>query len=267
MIISQDSRIELKEGFQTLEIDSGHDLKLELDVSGSGSLFVRIRNAGKIEIRGTVPEDRDVSILFWNDTDRKIETVESYEVKRNGNLSLAYGECNEGDTDRSVQVDLEGNSAHVDLSSASLVRSRKDYRMFAVNKAEKTSAQIKNYAVVLKDGKLMIDAVGRIVKGAKRSRSHQVSRALSFEEGQNTTILPELLIDENDVEASHAMSIGRVDEDQLYYMMSRGLDMKECTMLISLGYLLPIVDVISDTDMRLALRNELERKIGEQCLM
>ena len=267
MIISQDSRIELNGGFQTVEIDTGKDLKLELDIIDSGNLFFRIRNAGRIEIKGTVPEEKNVSILFWNDTDKKIDTVESYEVKKDGNLSLAYGECNEGDTDRYVQVDLEGKSSHVGLSSASLVRSRKNYRMYAVNKAEKTSAQIKNYAVVLKDGKLMIDAVGKIIKGAKRSRSHQTSRALSFEEGQNTTILPELLIDENDVEASHAMSIGRVEEDQLYYLMSRGLNIKECTMLISLGYLLPIVDVISDTDMRLALRNELERKITELCLM
>ncbi len=267
MIIRQDSKIELKEGFQTVEIDTDQDLKLELNAMNSGNLFFRIRNAGKIEIHGTVPEEKDVSILFWNDTDKKIETDESYEVEKNGSLSLAYGECNEGDTLRSVQVDLKGRSAHVDLSSASLARSRKEYRMFAVNEAERTSAEIKNYAVVLKDGKLMIDAVGKIVNGAKRSKSHQVSRALSFEEGQNTTILPELLIDENDVEASHAMSIGRVDEDQLYYMMSRGLNLKECTMLISLGYLLPITDIIDNEEMRKTLREELERKIAELCLM
>ena len=267
MIISRDSRIELAGGFQTVEIDAGQDLKIDLDIVDSGSLFFRIRNAGKIEINGTVPEEKDVSILFWNDTNASIETVESYEVKKQGSLNLAYGECNEADTQRRVQIDLTGRSAHADLSSASLVTGRKDYRMFAVNRAERTSAEIKNYAVVLKNGKLMIDAVGRIINGAVRSKSHQVSRALSFEEGQNTTILPELLIDENDVEASHAMSIGRVDEDQLYYMMSRGLDMKECTMLISLGYLLPVTDIIADEEMRKALREELERKITELCLM
>ncbi len=267
MIVRQDSRIELNGGFQTVDIDADTDLKLELNIKDSGNLFFRIRNAGKIEIRGTVPEEKDVAILFWNDTDKKIQTVESYEVERDGNLSLAYGECNEGDTLRDVQVSLNGRSAHAGLSSASLVRSRKDYRMFAVNNSERTSAEIKNYAVVLKNGKLMIDAVGKIINGAKRSRSHQVSRALSFEEGQNTTILPELLIDENDVEASHAMSIGRVDENQLYYMMSRGLNMKECTMLISLGYLLPIADIIANEEMRKALREELERKIRELCLM
>ena len=267
MNIGQDCRIKLNGGFQTFEIDTDRDLKLELEIADSGNAFFRIRNAGKIEINASVPEGKDVSVLFWNDSDQRIETLETYQVEKQGSLHLAYGECNAGDTDRNVEVSLEGKSAHADLNSASLARSRKDYRMSVINRAERRSAEIKNYAVVLKDGKLMIDAIGKIVNGAVRSKSHQVSRALSFEEGQNTTILPELLIDENDVEASHAMSIGRVDVDQLYYMMSRGLDMKECTMPISLGYLLPIVDVISDTDMRLTLRNELERKITELCLM
>ena len=113
----------------------------------------------------------------------------------------------------------------------------------------------------------MIDAVGKIVKGAKKSESHQVSRALSFEEGQSATILPELLIDEDDVQASHAMSIGKVEEKDLFYMMSRGLSLKECTKLISLGYLLPITETISDEILKETLQKELERKISELCMM
>ena len=112
------------------------------------------------------------------------------------------------------------------------------------------------------DGSLVIDAVGRIVKGAHRSESHQTSRALCFEDGQTSKILPELLIDEDDVQASHAMSIGRMDEDQLYYMMSRGLSVEECASLVSTGYLMPVCDVIDHEELRTALRQELERKLS-----
>lgn len=267
MILKQDSSLELNGGFQRYEIDTVQDLKIKLQIHASGSFFFRILNAGKIEIEGNIPEGNDVSVVFWNDSEGRVETVESYAVDQQGSLHLAYGECNEGETERSVQVDLNGRSAHTDISSASLVRSRKNYRILAANHGIKTSAEIKNYAVVLKEGKLMIDAIGKITKGAAKSKSHQVSRALSFEDGQNTTILPELLIDENDVEASHAMSIGKVDEEQLYYLMSRGLNMRQCTTLISLGYLLPITDLIRDDDIRITLRSELERKVGELCSM
>jgi Fe-S cluster assembly protein SufD len=121
---------------------------------------------------------------------------------------------------------------------------------------------MRNFAVVMKQGRLMIDAIGSIVNGAKQSKNHQTSRALSFEDGQHSTILPELLIDENDVEASHAMSIGRVDDEQLYYLMSRGLTLPQVTALISSGYLMPVADVIENEEVRSVLREELERKLS-----
>ena len=53
--------------------------------------------------------------------------------------------------------------------------------------------------------------------------------------GQKTIVL----IDEYDVQASHAMSIGRVDEEQLYYLMSRGLSKEDATQMIILGFIEP----------------------------
>ena len=59
------------------------------------------------------------------------------------------------------------------------------------------------------------------------------------------------------------MSIGRVDDEQLYYMMSRGLTLQQCTALLSAGYLLPVADVIEDPQVQSLLRAELERKLSE----
>ena len=81
----------------------------------------------------------------------------------------------------------------------------------------------------------------------------------------NAVILPELLIDEDDVQASHAMSMGRVDEDALYYLMSRGLSVQQCTSLISQGYLLPITETLNNEELKNKLKEEMERKIGELC--
>lgn len=64
------------------------------------------------------------------------------------------------------------------------------------------------------------------------------------------------------VEASHAMSIGRVDDEQLYYLMSRGLTLPQVTALISSGYLMPVADVIEKEEIRSVLREELERKLS-----
>ena len=132
-----------------------------------------------------------------------------------------------------------------------------------INYAPHTNGNMKNFAVMMEGGNLNIDAVGKIVKGAHGSQSHQTSRALSFEPGQHATIVPELLIDEDDVQASHAMSMGSVDPDHLYYMQTRGLSLSQCISLISTGYLLPIVDTIADETLKGKLREQLEKEMAE----
>ena len=266
MKITESGKLIPEKGFHQYEI-SGNEIDLQIEFQTDCELFVRICKASCLRITSLIHKGVHVSLLYWNETQESVVFEENYEVRQDGSLILAYGECNDADTIHQTDVLLCEPQAEAVLSSASLVSSKKEYRIKTINRGVRTSADIRNYAVVLKDGKLMIDAIGKIERGAKRSQSHQTSRALEFEEGQCATILPELLIDENDVQASHAMSIGRVDENQLYYMMSRGLDLKQCTMLISQGYLLPVTDFISDEKIRETLKMQLERKIQESCLM
>ncbi len=250
-------------GYSEYEIDSERDLEITFTASQSANVFVRIKNCGKLRIRSFIRENAKVCLMFWNVSENKLVADEQHEVMRNADLTVAYGECSDGETERTTYTALREEGAKALISSASLVASRKTYNMNVVNFAPHTYGDMKNYAVVLKHGVLTIDAIGRIIKGAYRSESHQTSRALSFEEGQKSTILPELLIDENDVQASHAMSMGRMDEDQLYYMMSRGLDIRQCTSLISSGYLMPITELIEDEEMKNRLKEEMERKLAD----
>lgn len=261
--VNQD--IQLSDGYHEYEIDTDRSLELTFSASGNVQVFVRIIHCGPLRIRTFNARDSKVSYLFWNDMKEPLNCDETHEVMGDAEVTVAYGECNEAASKRKTYMTLRENGAHGKVSSASLVRADKNYSMEVVNFAPHTLGNIENYAVVLKGGKLMIDAIGKIVKGAKASESHQTSRALAFEEGQNAEILPELLIDENDVQASHAMSMGRVDDDQLYYLMSRGLTMQQCTSLISTGYLMPIADVIDQEELRNTLRKELEGKISSLC--
>lgn len=259
MLINSNDVLNINEGFNLFEIDTDKDFNLDLNINKNCNIFIDIKDANNININGSI--NSDATIVFWNNSNNDIKTFENYNVLSNGNLNIAYGECNNNKTIRNVDVNLIEDNASALVSSASLVNCLKDYRIKVISKAKNTLGNMKNFAVVLKDGKLVIDAIGKIEKGAKRSKSHQVSRALCFNDKQSSTILPELLIDENDVEASHAMSIGRVDDKHLYYMMSRGLSLNECTSLLSLGYLLPIIDYIDDETLKNTLKKEIESKL------
>lgn len=265
--ISDSKTIILEDESYEIEINSDKAIDLTFVIQNNTNVLVNIQACPSLHISCELKEDYEAKILYWNSSKNELVASEEYNVYRNGDLTVAYGECNLANTNRDTTILLKEAGANAVLSSASLVNVNKEYRMRVVNEAEHTHGDMKNYAVVLSEGKLMIDAIGAIKKGAHRAESHQTSRALSFAEGQKATILPELLIDENDVQASHAMSMGRMDEDQLYYMMSRGLSIEDCTSLIATGYLLPIVDVVKDENLKETLKKELEGKIQELCSM
>ena len=266
MIINSTQSLSLDHNSHSYEIN-GDDIKLDLRIEESCNVFFRIVKVSSLEVKGLIPSETKVSLFFWNECEQEINACEDFVVEKDGDLSVGYGECNNASVNRKSILTLKGEGSKGRISTASLINCRKRYQIRVINDNVHTDATISNYAVVLKGGELMIDAVGQILNGAHKSTSHQTSRALSFEEGQKATILPELLIDENDVKASHAMSIGRVDEAQLYYMMSRGLDMPSCTKLISLGYLLPIAELIEDEQLKSAVQKQLENRINSLCMM
>ncbi len=74
---------------------------------------------------------------------------------------------------------------------------------------------------------------------------------------------PILLIDEDDVKAGHAASVGQVNPDQVFYMMSRGVTKEEAQRLIIYGFLAPVVSEIPLANLESQLQSMVERKLGQ----
>ena len=252
----------LQEGMNEIVIDSLRDLHVTLTARVDCEVFVRIVSFRSLSLNTFTEAGVHASMMFWNEMKSHLKADESHEVLRDASVSIAYGEISSASMERHIYVALRQPGANALVSSASLVRNRKDYVMEVVSFAPHTNGNMKNFAVMMEGGNLNIDAIGKIVKGAHGSQSHQTSRALAFESGQHAVIVPELLIDEDDVQASHAMSMGSVDPDHLYYLQTRGLSLPQCVSLISAGYLLPIVDTIQDEALRQKLREQMESELN-----
>ena len=72
---------------------------------------------------------------------------------------------------------------------------------------------------------------------------------------------PTLLIDEYDVEASHQATVGQIDEETLYYLQSRGLDIRQATRLMTAGFLTPLFDRVSLEGLKRRLLEAFYEKI------
>ena len=73
--------------------------------------------------------------------------------------------------------------------------------------------------------------------------------------------IPLLLSDEDDVEGLHAASVGKVDEDILFYIMSRGLSLSDAKKLIIESKLTPTIDMIPMESLRNEVWNNIDNKI------
>ncbi|KHO52833.1 MAG: FeS assembly protein SufD [archaeon GW2011_AR11] len=81
----------------------------------------------------------------------------------------------------------------------------------------------------------------KIAKEAQQTNSFLSNHILKLSENATANSIPALQIDANDVKASHGATIGEIDAEQLFYLMSRGLSERESEHLIVDGFLEPII--------------------------
>ena len=119
-----------------------------------------------------------------------------------------------------------------------------------------------NYGVCKDNSKLEFKGIGTIKKGFKQSNNHQNSKIIVFDELSNASVYPLLYIDEYDVLASHSAAVGKVNDEHMYYLCSRGLNEEQAREFITMGYLIPVLDYFLDQDIKTKAQKTLERRVS-----
>lgn len=102
----------------------------------------------------------------------------------------------------------------------------------------------------------------QVSEGAQRTDAYQANRNLLLSDTARADSIPGLEILANDVRCTHGATIGHVDEEQMYYLMARGLPRAEAQRLIVEGFFAPVIDRIPLENVREHLRGVIQRKIG-----
>ena len=82
-----------------------------------------------------------------------------------------------------------------------------------------------------------------------------------FDKASNAVAKPILQIDENDIEASHAAIVGKINDEHLFYLTSRGLTDAEAKELITFGYLKPILNGFDDENIKEEITELIEGRM------
>lgn len=186
-------------------------------------------------------------------------------TEADASIKWALGLMNEGSQIIDNTTNLIGDRSTSELKS--VVVGTGDQKINLTSKivqyGKETDGYILKHGVMKENASSVFNGIGYIKHGGTKSIANQESRVLMLSENARGDANPILLIDEDDVEAGHAASVGRVDPEQLYYLMSRCISRTEAERLVIHGFLDPVVRELPIEDVKRQLREVIERKVSK----
>lgn len=166
-------------------------------------------------------------------------------VKKNEEKVIPFIWVNGEETEIAYDVQLQEEGASVHLVGIFLGtgRSAITFNTNVVHSAPNTLSRTTLRGVFQDHASFKNDGMVRINKGAKNADGYFASKILLFDDAKGRSV-PSLEIDENELKAGHASTVGRPDEEQMFYLRSRGLSEKEAEQLIISGFFEPAIDLL-----------------------
>ena len=221
----------------------------------SGDINILVKeniNASLIEKNDS---NRSIKIELENNSNIKYVSVDlstssnkEIKLKKNNNLEMVLANFNGGD--KFLKVYLDDEESSLDIKSIIMMKDDSDKELIEVyHNAKNTQSKIENY-ITSNKAKVDVDVIGKIKKGMSNSNCVQKSRGIILSNDAKIKVMPVLLIDEFDVSANHGAAIGKLNDEDLYYLMSRGISKKDAEMLIVKGFLSPILSSLSNEELK-----------------
>jgi Fe-S cluster assembly protein SufD len=164
-----------------------------------------------------------------------------------------------------IQNDLAGPGATSRVTGAYFADADQhlDYDTFQEHIAPNTTSDFAFKGALRDSARTVWRGMIRVEKDAQKTNAYQENRNLLLSKDAHADSIPGLEILANDVRCTHGATLGQVDKEQLFYLMSRGLPRAEAERLIVRGFFQDVLDRIELEPVREALGNALEARIPQ----
>ncbi|WP_322799153.1 Fe-S cluster assembly protein SufD [Thermoflexus sp.] len=191
-------------------------------------------------------------------------THERASVDRDSTLDWVVVGMGAGVTKTFLEVDLVGRGATAYMSGVFFFDGQQhaDYDTEQDHIAPHTKSDLL-YKVALKDrARSVWQGMIRAHPGAQKTDAYQANRNLILSPHARADSIPGLEIMANDLRCTHGATVGQINEEELFYLMSRGLSRAVATRLIVEGFFAPVLDRIPVPDIRRQADAIIHRKLG-----
>lgn len=134
-------------------------------------------------------------------------------------------------------INLNGDNARLDYHFKTISKELEKYDLMIYHNHKNTVCNIYNSGVNIRDGKLKFTVTNIVPNHVTGCVVNQNGRIITLNDNE-CSINPNLLIEENDIEASHSALIGKFSDEELFYLMSRGINRESAINLLTKGFLL-----------------------------
>ena len=176
------------------------------------------------------------------------------DIRINDNVDITLTIINEEDKDvsyaskninRNINVNINGKNSNVLINISSISLNENNYDVSIHHNNKNCTSNTNIHGLTIDNNSIYIKNNGYIPNGSEKSILHQDNKIIIMNDNKSK-IEPNLFIDEYDVEASHGAYIGKFDEEELFYLNSRGLDENKCYELLINGFLLNEFNINDD---------------------
>lgn len=166
------------------------------------------------------------------------------------------------------QTRIEGPGADVKMYSLTVAEEKQEFdqRTFQTHNAGNAVSDLLYKNALLDSSRTIFSGLIKVAEGAQQTDAYQTNRNLLLDPTAEANALPGLEILANDVKCSHGATTGNVDEEELFYMMQRGIHKRTAMQLMVFGFFEEVIEKVDSDELadnlRTLIRNKFEAKIS-----
>ena len=218
--------------------------------------------------------------IFYDLELKKNSILKNYKIDNNHNKNIGYSFNNINQDENSVSenfilssgsnffkneinCNLNGSysSAFVNGIISLLNDQQHEIRTSINHLVENTKSYQLIKSVLGKDSKAIYQGKIFVNSEAQKTDGYQLSKAILLDESSEFNAKPELEIYADDVKCSHGSASGSLDENSIFYLMSRGLNYQQSKELLINGFILDVIDKITDAEVKNLVKNMIGFKV------
>lgn len=245
--------------------------QIEIIANGDTNVIIEYKSQTSLKclhngiIRAIANENAKLDVTIVNLLNENSDNFEAIENRLEKNSKVNYTIIDIGGKTSisNYYSNIIGENADNDLKSIYLGigEQRKDINYIAELRGTKTNIDIDVQGALKDEAKKNFKGTIDFKKGSKKAKGNENEYCMLLSDKAKSIALPMLLCTEEDVEGNHSTASGKVDEKQLFYIMTRGISYKEAVKLIVKSKLNKIIERILDEELKNEILSEIDKRL------